>query len=148
MSTQRSTGVKVAPPLYLDLRMTIPAQEAVIGGVNAVAEMSWPEGGSGPRYAVCLAGKVPSGLVLCLIGHQDEQHRGLRMEGEPQYPGEWRDGIAWHEQGDWVPCPHRRCARALIWYEAGYVPGYRICTAGHHAQLSEDGRTARAVRMG
>lgn len=26
-----------------------------------------------------------------------------------------------------VPCPHPGCSQALVWYEAGYVPGYRVC---------------------
>lgn len=52
-------------------------------------------------------------------------------------------GIAWHEFGAWVPCP--TCGAALVWYEAGYVPGYRVCVRGHHAQLSADGRSARAM---
>lgn len=26
-----------------------------------------------------------------------------------------------------VPCPVRGCDQAVVWYEAGYVPGYRVC---------------------
>ncbi len=69
---------------------------------------------------------------------------GLRLQSEPAYPGEWAGVVcvAWWERGDWVPCPHHGCGAPLVWYEAGYVPGYRICLWGHHAQLSRDGRRA------
>lgn len=26
-----------------------------------------------------------------------------------------------------VPCPVRGCKQTVVWYEAGYVPGYRVC---------------------
>lgn len=26
-----------------------------------------------------------------------------------------------------VPCPVRGCKQTVMWYEAGYVPGYRVC---------------------
>lgn len=96
--------------------------------------------------ASLMIGVVPAGLVAVLIDG-DEQYRGLRMRDEPPFPGEWHDGgVAWYERGQWVPCPVPRCGRALVWYEAGYVPGYRICTRGHHAQLSRDGRSARPIK--
>lgn len=28
-----------------------------------------------------------------------------------------------------VPCPVEGCKQTLVWYEAGYVPGYRVCMA-------------------
>jgi hypothetical protein len=28
-----------------------------------------------------------------------------------------------------VPCPVDGCGQMLVWYEAGYVPGYRVCMA-------------------
>lgn len=28
-----------------------------------------------------------------------------------------------------VPCPVDGCDQTLVWYEAGYVPGYRVCMA-------------------
>lgn len=28
-----------------------------------------------------------------------------------------------------VPCPVAGCDQTLVWYEAGYVPGYRVCMA-------------------
>lgn len=28
-----------------------------------------------------------------------------------------------------IPCPVPGCANTVVWYEAGYVPGYRVCMA-------------------
>lgn len=28
-----------------------------------------------------------------------------------------------------VPCPVSGCQHTVVWYEAGYVPGYRVCMA-------------------
>jgi hypothetical protein len=28
-----------------------------------------------------------------------------------------------------VPCPVEGCDHEMVWYEAGYVPGYRVCMA-------------------
>lgn len=130
---------RAAIPTYTNYRMTIPVREALRRAGNEVVTA-----GAGDLYAVTLR-SPPAGIVDCLIGNHADQHRGLRMHDEPPYPGEWpRGGVAWHEQGQWTPCP--KCGGALVWYEAGYVPGYRICTAGHHVQLSADGRSARFVR--
>ena len=138
-------GDRGAVPTYFDLRLTIPAREALVREGNNILAQPW-DGLGRPRWSVELH-RPPEGLVLVLIGHGNEQHRGLRCDDEPAYPGEWSaDSIAWHERGDWTPCPARGCGRALVWYEAGYVPGYRICTRGHHAQLSNDGRSATMVR--
>lgn len=127
------------PPVYENLRMTIPVRESLEAAGNVVFN-SMTEG----RYDVLLH-RPPKGLVLCLIGHSAEQHSGLRTKDEPKYPQEWPDGsLAWHDYGDWVGCP--KCGGALVWFEAGYVPGYRLCTKGHHVQLSEDGRSAKVVR--
>lgn len=34
-----------------------------------------------------------------------------------------------------VPCPVEGCEHTVLWYEAGYVPGYRACMA----RVSDDG---------
>ena len=39
-----------------------------------------------------------------------------------------------HPPGRWgaitdVPCPVPGCGQTVVWYEAGYVPGYRVCMA-------------------
>lgn len=133
----------VVAPVYERLRLTIPAREA-LERENGLA----PDGSTkfGAQLWRVTLRRPPAGLVLVLV-EQDEQHEGLRLEDEVAYPGEWREGgIAWSDRGSWVPCP--ACGASLVWYEAGYVPGYRVCSARpyHHAMLSSDGRTATLVR--
>ncbi len=36
-------------------------------------------------------------------------------------------GDAWYDPITNVPCPVEGCDQTLVWYEAGYVPGYRVC---------------------
>ena len=94
-------------------------------------------------YQVCWIdlARPPAGLALGLGGEGVQQHRALRLVDEPAFAGEWsRDVLAWHDHGDLVPCP--TCGAALVWHEAGYVPGYRRCESGHFAQLADDGRSA------
>lgn len=119
---------------------TYPAREALEREGNRVAATDTVRYGV-TLYSVELV-RPPEGLRLVLIGHGAEQYHGLRLGSEPEYPGEWPDGegIAWHEHGQLVACPE--CGHALLWCEAGYVPGWRICLAGHAVQLSGDGRSA------
>lgn len=42
--------------------------------------------------------------------------------GEKQH----RDPYYWDAVTD-VPCPVDGCDQTVVWYEAGYVPGYRVC---------------------
>lgn len=37
-----------------------------------------------------------------------------------------RDPYYWDAVTD-VPCPVEGCDQTVVWYEAGYVPGYRVC---------------------
>lgn len=134
----------IAAPAYGPLRLTIPAREALDRNGNHVERVAGEF--VGPMYRVTLAGDIPAGVVLCLIGYGSDQHRGLRLDDEPEYPGEWRDGgLSWAERGSWVPCP--QCGAALVSHEAGYVPGYRVCARAphHHAQLDDGGRAATSV---
>jgi hypothetical protein len=121
----------LVPPVVEDLRLTIPAREAV-EGENRVIVQDTPDG---PRYDVQLV-RPPAGLeVVSIIGTGEI---GVRLEGEPEYPGEHE--AAWWHRGAWVGCPE--CGHALLWCEAGFVPGWRVCLAGHAVQLSGDGRSA------
>ena len=141
-AVRRTTGLKITPPVYWQLRLTVPVREALEQSGNRVTPQDSP---GLPMYSVELT-RPPSGIVECVIGHGSAQHRGLRLDIEPPYPGEWpSDVLAWHWRGQWLPCP--QCGSALVWYEAGYVPGYRVCLEGHHVQLSGDGRSASLVRM-
>ncbi len=155
----------VETPVFGPLRLTIPAREALERGGNRVAlgactyiaderrtdlpPSARPRTGVA-QYAVTLCGTVPGDLLLCAIaaGGAGEAECGLRLADEPPYQGEWPDQvIGWYERADWLPCPVPDCGRALMRYEAGYVPGYRVCVGGehHHVQVSADGRRAKAV---
>lgn len=158
LTTPRLT---IRPPTYGGLRLTIPAHERLLDAGSNVVRADYMISRDGPwAYEITLT-TPPPGLVQVLVRDQwaaepamiapsqrpgaVPNHRALRCDDEPEYPGEWPDAVAWHEHGQWVPCP--TCGSALVWYEAGYVLGYRICVRRtHHAQLSANGRTAKAVR--
>ena len=54
-----------------------------------------------------------------LHGDPDEpEHEEYPM---PRQPGTW-----WNSVTD-VPCPVPGCGQTIVWWEAGYVPGYRVC---------------------
>lgn len=135
-------------PILPAVRLTIPAREALERSGNPVAAPA-PEERFGPplpeehQYYRVELRRPPAGLELALIGHGAGQHRGIRLESEPEYPGEWPSGagVSWSERGELVPCP--RCGAALAWCEAGYVPGWRMCLDGHMAQLDNAGRSAQ-----
>ncbi len=80
--------------------------------------------------------RPPAGLVVVAISGSSEL--GVRLEDEPEYPGECP--AAWWSLGAWVGCP--ACGFALLWCEAGFVPGWRVCLAGHAVQLAGNGRSA------
>ena len=137
-----------------DLRISDAARVLLEESGNTTAVRGWafaPTPWSPPSptrqdsvsYEVCSVGLIrpPAGLALVLVGQGDQQHRALRLADEFAFAGEWaRDVLAWHDHGDWVPCPV--CGAALAWHEAGYVPGWRRCEYGHFAQLADDGRSA------
>jgi hypothetical protein len=68
---------------------------------------------------------VPGGILSCNVSF--EPHRALRMENEQEYPDEH---IEYWGTADFLPCPE--CGKPLCWYEAGFVPGYRVCTGREH----------------
>lgn len=151
MPTEISDDCRVEPPVREHLRMTIPVREALARAGNQITPSPpvGPDDDPYHAYRVVLCGDMPDGIVECIIEcgryPATSQHRGLRMSDEPEYPGEMRGAVSWWERGEWVPCPRQGCSRPLVWYEAGYVPGYRVCTRGHHAQLSGDGRSAKVM---
>lgn len=63
-----------------------------------------------------------------------EQHNlhGTGMQDHEVYdmPPKTSDygGDYWAAVTD-VPCPVGGCKHTVVWYEAGYVPGYRVCMA-------------------
>lgn len=155
LKDQRRSGIRknvTIRPTPRICRLTIPAREALEAtGAEIVAvpvaEMSVkagiPPGEAAslgfPLYEVRLGATVPKGLVAVAtftrIG-TGAQHSvlGLRLDEDPPYPGE--ETASYWDRLNYAPCP--KCQAPLIRYEAGYVPGYRICAKPpHHHWLAE-----------
>jgi hypothetical protein len=78
----------------------------------------------------------PEGLVVVkapVKGGGYYEH-AARLASEPPWEGE-RDGDYWL-QGALTPCP--KCGAALVWYEYGFVPGYRVCAGPKHHHVMLD----------
>lgn len=144
-----SPATRVEFPEHGPLRLTVPARERLAQMGNRVAPWDRARGPLEPndhRWRVTLSGAVPHDLVVCRVGEGAVQCLALRLMDEPTFPDEYPpEAVAWWERGDFVGCPE--CGSALVWCEAGYVPGYRVCTnpPHHHVQLSRDGCTAKAI---
>lgn len=111
-----------------DTRMTIPAREAL-------------ERVSILRDGAYYFERPPTGIVVVLApiieagAPTSGYMAALRCDNEPQFPGERPNPDMWIEV-DFTPCP--KCGAALVWYEAGYVPGYRVCAGkAHHHFIAE-----------
>ncbi len=128
----RENIANLIPARHSGCRLTIPVREALeASGAEIVAQDSVP---GGPQvHAVRPGAQVPPGIIVALS--PDSQHLCLRLEIEPEWPGEMRAQAYW-QQVDFTPCP--ACGAPLIWFEAGYVPGYRVCAgpAHHHWLVS------------
>jgi hypothetical protein len=110
-----------------DARATIPVVEALRAAGSEVEPLPSPAMG----YRITLGGTMPAGIVAVHLN--ESPWIGLRMTDEPEYPIEFPDYWA---QVDWTPCPV--CGAPVVWYEAGYVPGYRVCTRPpHHHSLAK-----------
>ena len=115
----------IAPVTY-DARATIPAAEALEAAGATLEPMS---GGIG--YRITLGHKMPTNLVACRLNGSPSL--GLRCANEPEFPGEIHDYWA---TVDFTPCPV--CGSPVVWYEAGYATGYRVCTGPqHHHSLAK-----------
>jgi len=112
-------------PIVVTARCTIPCREALEkAGAKFV---SLGEG----KYQITLGDTMPTGIVAVHLN--ESPHLGLRLEIEPEYPIEFPDFWA---QVDFTPCPI--CNAPVVWYEAGYVPGYRVCTRSPHHHLQSE----------
>lgn len=123
-------GLPIELQAHERVRLTIPAREALQAAGARIAPE--PNDGEPQTYTVQLDAKreVPKGLVACRIVGTD--HVGIRMEIEPEYPHETQS--LW-DQVAFSGCP--QCGKPLLWYEAGHVPGYRVCTGeSHHHVLA------------
>ena len=118
------TGVA---PIVREVRATIPVVESLRAAGATVEPLATPAIG----YRVTLGRTMPAGIVAAHIN--GATWIGLRMDNEPEYPGEHPD---YWQQVDWTPCPV--CGAPVVWYEAGYVPGYRVCAQPpHHHSLAQ-----------
>lgn len=117
-------------PITYDVRATIPVVEALQAAGATIEKIGQPEW---PVYRITLGKTMPSGIVAVQVNGPPYVQACLRLAIEPEYPGENAD---YWRQVDWTPCPV--CAAPVVWYEAGYVPGYRVCTRPpHHHSLAK-----------
>ena len=108
-------------PIVHEARATIPVIEALRAAGATVETLPTLY----PSYRITLGRQMPAGIVAVHLNVQP--HLGLRMDNEPEYPQEYAD---FWRQVDWTPCPV--CGAPVVWYEAGYVPGYRVCAGKQH----------------
>lgn len=114
----------IAPIVRDKVRLTIPVREALLAAGAKLEDQ--PDG----RATITLDATMPAGIVA---KHKSSTTM-LRLEHEP----DWSDAETgvyddpWL-QIDWTPCPV--CGAPVIWYEAGHVPGYRVCSQPpyHHS---------------
>lgn len=125
----------LAAPAY-EIRLTIPAREALERRGNSIDRPP-----SSPGTPIVILRHPPR--HMCVV--QTAEGLAGRMPEEPPWPGE-RDADVWDRRA-WVPCPQRGCGAALLWCEAGYVPGWRICLAGHASQFGADSLAAKRQRQ-
>ena len=117
---------KIIEPITRLARATIPAVEALQAAGATVVQAQAPG-----VYEITLGDRMPDGIVAVHLNEQP--HLGLRLLSELAYPVEYPD---YWGQVDWTPCPE--CQAPLLWYESGYVPGYRVCTRPpHHHSLAK-----------
>lgn len=131
----------IAAPVIEDVKMSIPAMEA-LEREGHVVTLSRAAAKTDPYYTVELCGKrmprrldVSIRLIECEQGGYYERVV-LRTEEEPEWPGIVPDEMNMWLLAEWLPCPV--CAAPIVWYEAGFVPGYRICTRPpyHHSLIA------------
>jgi hypothetical protein len=119
----------VQAPVYT-ARATIPVIEALTAGGARVEPLPSPE--YGYRIALTSDTTIPAGIVAVHLngpGH----NLGLRLENEGQYPHEFPD---YWSTVDFTGCP--KCGAPVVWYEANYVPGYRVCSRPpHHHSMAK-----------
>jgi len=128
---QHQDGIQeagVAPAPLRRVRATIPALEALRAAGALTTQLGTTAEGA-PLWDLDLDGieRMPAGLIACrLIG--PDCSVGIRTAEEPEYPQEC--GISPWVQANLTPCPV--CGAPLVWYEAGYVPGWRVCARPPH----------------
>lgn len=128
---KKNTGLfpehKDMGPITYEVRATIPVLEAIMKAGGLSAPLRLPMGG----HKIVLGDTMPEGIIAVHL-NASEPRIGLRLESEEEYPQEFPDYWA---QVDFTPCPV--CQAPVVWYEAGFVQGYRVCTKSpHHHSLA------------
>jgi hypothetical protein len=130
----------VAPVEQKKVRLTLHAIEALQASGATITDDPMDEALGIQTHMVQMGASIPTGLVVaathipCQDGYGYLDVLSLRMEVDPPYHDE-QDADYWRRL-DFMPCP--KCGSPLVWYEAGYVPGYRVCTKKpHHHWLAQ-----------
>ncbi len=71
---------------------------------------------------------LAAGLPLVPPPLVREEELDIHGDGGAQYTVYVMGPGSWSAITD-RPCPVEDCEQTLVWYEAGYVPGYRVCMA-------------------
>lgn len=117
----------VAPLIY-----SVRATAAVLAALEESGAKIEPLPGHADAFSVELGDRMPAGIVASSLPRT--RLTDLRMRGEPPAHGIYED--CW-SQVEWTPCPV--CGAPVVWYEAGYVPGHRVCTRPpYHHSLARD----------
>jgi hypothetical protein len=60
-----------------------------------------------------------------------EEHNtdGTGYKDHEVYDLEIKSELDFWESVTGVPCPVEGCTHTVLWFEAGFVPGYRVCMA-------------------
>ena len=116
----RPDEMPLEPQAFTGVCLTPAAQEALSAAGARLLPESDPRGPIS-THTVLLGVSVPEGLVATRFAQSDGL--GIRMKDDAPFDDEI--GHAYWEQAHFLPCPE--CGAPLVWYEAGFVPGYRVC---------------------
>lgn len=109
----------IAPVVY-EVRATIPVVEDLHAAGAIVEPLPPPMIG----YRIVLSDTMPDNIVAVHVNSYGAiPQLGLRLRNEPEYPQEFQ---SYWDQLDFTPCPI--CKAPVVWYEAAFVSGYRICS--------------------
>ena len=117
-------GQKLTGVTHEDVILTIPAKE-LLRARGATVEPGKTERTCNVTFPS--KASVPTDLVVSIVDYKI----AVRLSSEPEWPGE-HEADYWQRLA-WQPCPV--CGAAIMWYEAGYVPGYRVCARKPHHHL-------------
>ncbi len=136
----------IAPITYESVRLSDGARAALEKAGARIEPAKKPEGRKIPVWDITLTGEVTMpDLVVVMTNIPADDPRSpyswhstvsLRLPSEPEFPGEHPASV-W-DWAEWQPCPE--CGAPLVWYEAAYVGGYRVCARPphHHSQVQFD----------